>query len=88
MADTPQTNTVIQTVINYLSDQIRLHGLSFFLLGVAVWYFHGQNEVMKAEVRACNDTIIQMYATNQAKLMEALNNNTEALRANTYSNIK
>lgn len=63
----------------YLAEQARMHGLSFVLLAAAVWYFHGENSKMTSEIRACNNSIIEMYQSNQSHLQEIISNNTRAL---------
>lgn len=67
----------------YLLDQLRMHGLSFLLLGIAVWYFHAENLKMKGEIKQCNDALIEMYRTDRSELLEVVRNNTAALRIKT-----
>lgn len=76
----PVTPSVFQWLSQYLMDQLRLHGINLFLLGVAVWYFQNENMEMKTEIRACNDALIETYRVNQVQILDALNNNTRALQ--------
>lgn len=71
------------SILTYLAEQLRMHGLSFLLLGVAVWYFHGENLKMKSEIKACNDALIEMYRSDRSELLEVVRNNTAALRIKT-----
>lgn len=76
--ETPSV-TIKSAIIDYLWSQLKLHGISMLLLAIAVWYFHGENKRMQQEIRSCNQAIIVQYEQSQAKLLEALNNNTLAL---------
>lgn len=82
MGDT-QTLSTTDRIVSYISDQVRMHGLSFVLLACAVWYFHGENKQMGAEIRTCNQTIIDMYRSDRIQLQEIINNNTKVLENNT-----
>lgn len=66
-------------IFTYLADQLRMHGLSFLLLAAAVWYFQGENMKMANEIKACNQSIIDMYRTDRMHLQEIIDNNTRAL---------
>lgn len=68
-----------EKILAYLAEQARMHGLSFVLLGAAVWYFHGENMKMSSEIRACNQSIIDMYRNDRIQLQEIISNNTKAL---------
>lgn len=76
--DTPPS-TMTDTVLNYLADQARQHGLSVVLLGLAVWYFQGETTKLANEIKACNQTIIDVYRTDRLRNMEVISNNTKAL---------
>ena len=71
---------VIQWLSQYLMDQLRAHGINLFLLAIAVWYFQNENTEMKAEIRACNDALIETYRVNQIQMLDVINNNTRALQ--------
>jgi len=74
------TTSIFQWLSQYLMDQLRLHGINLFLLGLAVWYFQIENTEMKSEIRACNDALIETYRVNQIQLLDVINNNTRALQ--------
>lgn len=66
-------------MIQFLMEQARMHGLGFILLAAAVYYFQTENAKMTDEIRACNNTIIEMYRTDRLQLQEIIANNTKAL---------
>ena len=66
-------------VFTYIEEQLQRHGLSFALLAAAVWYFYNVNSNLQAEVRACNDRVIDIYADQQKQLREVIDNNTKVL---------
>lgn len=82
--DTPPTTTTkasaFELLQQFLMDQLRKHGLPLFLFAVATWYFWGENVEMKAQIRACNDSLIETYRVNQIQLLDVINNNTRALQ--------
>ncbi len=80
---TPDTSKagILQWLSQYLMEQLRLHGINLFLLAVAVLYFQKENTEMKAEIRTCNDALIETYRVNQVQLLDVINNNTRALQA-------
>lgn len=65
--------------INYITEQIRLHGMTIVLLAVAVWYFEGQNKVLREEIRDCNQSLIAEYKVDRAQTLQIISNNTAAL---------
>lgn len=86
MSDTPPPTdlsklSIFQWLSQYLMDQLRTHGINLFLLAIAVWYFQNENMEMKAEIRACNDALIETYRVNQIQMLDVINNNTRALQA-------
>jgi len=76
---TATSGGITDRLIAYMAEQARMHGLSFVLLAAAIWYFHGENIKMTAEIQACNSSIIELYQNNQAHLQEIIGNNTRAL---------
>lgn len=75
--ETQQNN--IQWIVDYLKSQVKVHGISFFLLGLAVWYFTGENREIKNEIRMCNEARMEQYQVERQQMMEVINNNTKAL---------
>lgn len=65
--------------INYLTEQLRLHGLSFVLMAMAIWYFQNQNHEITRDLKACNETIISEYKNDRIQMLEVISNNTAAL---------
>lgn len=66
-------------LIDYISEQLRLHGLSFLLLGAMVYYFYGEVERLSDEVKSCNKSVIQVYQAERAELRQVIERNTIAL---------
>jgi hypothetical protein len=64
--------------INYLMDQIRLHGLSFIMLTLAVLWFYKENTKLTEEVKNCNSTMIEIYRNDKIRMEALINNNTQA----------
>ena len=65
--------------LDYLMEQIRIHGLTIVLLALAVWYFEAQNNILKEEIRDCNQTMISEYKVERAQTLQIISNNTAAL---------
>ena len=78
MSERPPTTSA--TISTYLMDQLRVHGLSFFLLGLATWYFQSENVQMRAEIKDCNSALIEMYRSDRVQMLNVIQNNTSALR--------
>lgn len=71
--------------IGYLMDQVKLHGLNFILLALAVMWFYNQNEKLTAEVKLCNSTMIDMHRSDKIRSETLLLNSTAALQQNTQA---
>lgn len=69
----PQSNDMV----NYLLETLKNQGLSFVLLGVAVWYLQGNNDRLANEIRSCQQ---EKYDA----MLQVINSNTQALNALTY----
>lgn len=82
--DPPLTSTdrvsILAWLSQYMMEQLRTHGINLFLLAIAVWYFQNENMQIKAEIRACNDALIETYKSNQRQMLDVINNNTRALQ--------
>ena len=82
MPDNTQDNTSSKMIDKFASglfDQIRHQGVSFALLALIAWYFQGQTVEMKKEIKLCNDALFEMYRSDRARMIEVINNNTQAL---------
>lgn len=64
-------------MVNYLLETLKNQGLSFVLLGVAVWYLQGNNDRLANEIRACQQ---EKYDA----MIQVIESNTHALNALTY----
>ncbi len=62
-----------------LIDMLKKQGLSFLLLGVAVYFFYGQYNVLSDKINDCNQAIIDHYERENEKLYEVIERNTMAL---------
>jgi len=69
-----------QRVIDYFTNYLLKQGPTIVLLACAVWYFSSENRQMSEEIRACNQSIIDMYRTDRIQLQEIISNNTRALQ--------
>ena len=65
--------------MKYLLEQLRFHGLSFVLLGLAVWYFYTVNSQLQQDIKDCNEKIIEIYSNQQMQFREVIQKNTIAL---------
>lgn len=81
MDQSPETPTVVvkSKFLEFLLEQLKTHGLPILLLSIAVWYFYNEVKSMQQEIRICNENLIQMYQTNNNKMIEVIGNNTQAL---------
>lgn len=61
-------------------EQLRTQGLSFILLGIAVWFLYGQNQKLSIQVKGCNETIIEMYRQDRKEMLTIINQNTQVLK--------
>lgn len=66
-------------VYTKILDAMIKQGISFVIMLGLVVFFYNEHVRFQEKIDSCNATIIQMYADNQARLIEALNNNTKAL---------
>lgn len=60
-------------MIRFLLDTLKSQGLSFLLLGLAVWHLQSQNDALATEIRACQED-------KYNALVEIIRANTEALQ--------
>lgn len=66
-------------MVKFLLDTLRTQGLSFLLLGVAVWYLQSQNMELRQDVLKCQATQIEWLTSKNEGLTSALEANTTAL---------
>lgn len=78
--DTPQTQPPIPPLLNdmnrtlvWILEVLKTQGLSFLLLGIAVWYLQGQNNELRREISLCNED-------KYNGMLEVLRQNTIALK--------
>lgn len=57
----------------WILDLLKKQGLSFVLLGVAVWYFYGEVKHLQDKADLCQNSVIELY---QKVIME----NTDLLK--------
>lgn len=58
-------------------ETLKKQGISFFILGCVVFYFYGELNELKKEVKLCNDTIVSIYSSNNSEMKEVIIRNTE-----------
>lgn len=63
-------------------ETLAKQGLSFLLLGVAIWYFNEQNNKLETRVFDCNSRIVEVYEEQNDRLLELVENNNKALEQN------
>lgn len=89
--DTPQTEQHIPPPVEemnriglWLLDTLKNQGLSFLLLGVAVWHLQGQNNSLSREIRACQEekhnALIEVVTANTAALNNIANGKEKTLK--------
>jgi len=61
----------------WILETLKNQGLSFLLLGVAVWYFHGESKELRTELMHCMDS-------NQSELTQAIKENTSEIKTLRY----
>lgn len=66
-------------IIRFVLDALRTQGLSFLLLGVAVWYLQQQNMELRKDVQDCQAVQIEFLTKKNEGLTQALEKNTTAL---------
>jgi len=66
-------------MVKYILEILRTQGLSFLLLGVAVWYLQSQNMELRRDVLNCQSTQIEYLTTKTETLTKTLESNTTAL---------
>ena len=71
----------IVSLISYVSEQLKTHGLPFVLLALAVTWFNEKNKQLDAKLDICNQAIIKAYQENQTKMIEVIERNSSAFKA-------
>lgn len=67
----------------WMLDLLKKQGLSFVILGVAIWYFYGEVKRLNEKADQCQQGIIQMYqeiVIRNTRAMEDMNWYLEELR--------
>lgn len=75
----PPPNDDMATIARFLLDALRTQGLSFLLLGVAVWYLQAQNVELRKDVQDCQSVQIEFLTKKNEGLTQALEKNSTAL---------
>lgn len=85
MADTPNDPSspagFMQKLQNYVMEEIFKKGLPYVLIVFQAWYFYNENGRLQDKIDVCVDSRILMMETYQARILEALENNTRALQS-------
>ncbi len=68
-----------ENIVDYLLEQLKMHGLSFVLLAMAIWYFYNVNNELRKKIEISNQRIIELYQIRQKEANEVINKNTTAL---------
>ena len=68
-----------ENIIDYLLEQLKMHGLSFVLLAMAIWYFYNVNNELRKKIEISNQRIIELYQIRQKEANDVINKNTTAL---------
>jgi len=68
-----------ESIIDYLLEQLKMHGLSFVLLAMAIWYFYNVNNELRAKIEISNQRIIELYQIRQKEANDVIAKNTTAL---------
>lgn len=55
---------------------LKKQGLSFLLLGIAVWYFYTENKELRNEVRTLQSDVISKYQMDNVEMRKAIDRNT------------
>lgn len=58
----------------WLLDTLKNQGLSFLLLGLAVWHLQGQNNTLASEIRECQEEKYNALIAVVSANTDALNN--------------
>ena len=78
-----QKETVNMNSWMWILDLLKKQGLSFVLLGIAVWYFYGEVKRVNEKADRCQSSIIEMYQDviiRNTRAMEDMNWYLEELR--------
>jgi len=67
------------TWITWILNTVKLYGLPFVLLAVAVWYFHQRTEKLETAIEACQKKHLETVTQQNGALVRALEQNTQAL---------
>ena len=79
---TTKSDGEVKNVWFIVLETLAKQGLSFLLLGVAIWYFNEQNNKLETRVFECNSRIVEVYEEQNDRLLELVENNNRALQQN------
>ena len=69
------------SITTFLVKTVKDQGVSFLLLGLMVWYFHAQTTMLHTEIKECNNQQMEIYKSQNIKLMEVVDRNSKAFEA-------
>jgi hypothetical protein len=64
-----------------LFEILKRQGISFLLLGIAVWYFYTENKELRGELKDLQSDVIRNYQNDNAKMREAIDRNTFVIQS-------
>jgi ABC-type cobalamin transport system ATPase subunit len=67
----------IGNIWGFVLQQLQQQGLSFLLLGFAVWYLNGRVNFAENRYLDCQNDLIEIYRTETAITREIISKNTE-----------
>lgn len=73
---TAETVGIWQDII---TDNLKKHGISFILLAFAIWYMEGKNQALESKIDTCNREALEMYKTQNALLVQVVQDNSTVL---------
>jgi hypothetical protein len=63
----------MNNILLFIADALKTQGVSFLILGLAVWYLQGQNIELRKDLQTCQETKIEL-------LLKVVEGNTFALK--------
>jgi hypothetical protein len=64
-----------------LFEILKKQGVSFLLLGIAVWYFYLENNDLRSEVKSIQADVIKSYQNDNAEMRKVIERNTIVMEA-------
>lgn len=57
-------------------EVLKRQGVSFLLLGIAVWYFYTENKELRGQIHDLQVDTIRNYQTDNAQMRQVIERNT------------